>query len=242
MITLDNRVGSRELLKHFPKGNAQLGHLEYGDASFVGNGAEGVPYTIGVERKKIPDLLNCITSGRLSGHQLIGMLNTYNVSYLVVEGEHRPNPFSGLLEVQKRGRWVPMDLGSRRFMARDMWAFLSTLEIVTGIHTWHTCTEKETAQWIGALHYWWTNKEYEEHRGHLQAHTQNQVELVKHTLVRRVAATLKGVGWGRAKTIDGVFGSVAEMVDASIETWGSIEGIGEKLSVSIWTELRGGKV
>jgi ERCC4-type nuclease len=238
MITLDNRVGSKELLRLFPPGNAQLGHLEYGDASFIGNG-DGVPYTVGVERKKIPDLLNCITSGRLSGHQLIGMLNTYNVSYLVVEGVHRPNPDTGLLEVWKRGRWNPVDLGSRRFMARDMWAFLQTMEIVTGIHTWHTCTERETAQWIGALHYWWTNKEYGDHRGHLQAHTMNQVELSKHSTVRRVSATLKGVGWERAKEIDTVFGSVEQMVGATVEEWKAIDGIGDKLSRSIWSELRG---
>ena len=242
MITLDGRVGSRELLHLFPPGNAQLGHLEYGDASFVGNGVDGVPYTIGVERKKIPDLLNCITSGRLSGHQLIGMLNVYNVAYLVVEGVHRPNPETGLLEIYRGGKWRPVDMGSRRFMARDMWAFLQTLEIVTGIHTWHTCTEKETVQWIGSLHYWWTHKDYDEHRGHLQAHTLNEVELTKHSLVRRVAAQLKGVGWERAKVVDERFKSVDAMVEAEPNDWAKLKGIGDKLSASIYVELKGGKV
>jgi len=253
MVMLDSRIGSKELLPLFASGNARLCRLEYGDACFTGNGGDGIPYVIGIERKRVTDLLNCIMSGRLSGHQLIGLLNSYNVVYLVVEGLYRSDASTGLLQLWKKpvdrygyssrkGHWEIVTLGTRQFMARDMWAFLNTLEIVAGIHIWYTTSVEETAQWIQALHYWWTNKEYEDHRGHLQAHTQNQVVLTKHTLARRTAAQLKGVGWEKAQVLAKKFVSVDNMVHASEEDWKSVEGIGIKLSRSIHAELRGRKV
>jgi ERCC4-type nuclease len=239
VITLDDRVGAVELLKHFPAGMAEVSRLQFGDAMFVGNGAEG-PCLVGVERKRIGDLVNSIANGRLSGHQLIGLCNAYNVTYLVVEGLYRPAPKDGLLEVWRHGHWGPLEMGKRRFMARDVWAYLETWRMVMGVGIWHTASPDETAHWIRAIHYWWTHKDWAEHRGHLQPQTRPEVELVRHTLVRRVAQQLKGVGWERAKTVDGAFRSVMEMVAAGPEDWAEMEGFGDKLSHSVVAELRGG--
>jgi NAD-dependent DNA ligase len=54
-----------------------------------------------------------------------------------------------------------------------------------------------------------------------------------------MAAQLKGVGWERAKAVDGKFGSVVEMVCAPQGTWKGIDGIGDKLSRSIVAEMEG---
>ena len=59
--------------------------MDYGDAMVTGNGPCG-QVDIGIERKRIGDLVNSITTGRLSGHQLPGLLAQYYKVYIIVEG------------------------------------------------------------------------------------------------------------------------------------------------------------
>lgn len=237
MILVDNRAGSKELFSLFPRGRAKLTRLEYGDFAFTGNGPDGVPWLVGIERKTIGDLVSCIGSGRMSGNQLEGLVNAYNTVYVVVEGMFRAGD-TGVLEVWGRGQWRQWDRG-RLFMLRDVHLFLHTLENVVGLKTWRTRTKVETVEWISSLYQWWTVKEWDEHHAHQQPHTSLSPDLAPHSLVRRVAAQLKGVGWGRAKAIDQAVMNVSQMCGMSEGEWESIEGIGEGLSKSIVGELRG---
>ncbi len=241
MIYVDNRAGSKELLPLFPKGTAELTHLDYADFMFTGHYDDG-DIIIGIERKRIGDFVNCMCSGRFSGRQLIGMLNCYHYLYLIIEGEFRAHPVTGVLQVGRNDYWFDYAVGKgkfkRRFMARDIWAFMNTMQVVCGLHCYHTPTETDTVHYIRALRHWW-KKEYEEHRGHLQPHTGTTVELSKQTLVRRVANQLDGIGWGKAKALDLKYGTVAELVDALPEELMELEGIGKKLAGSIVKQLKG---
>jgi len=237
MIYVDDRVGSKELLPLFPKGTAELTHLEYADAMFTGHYDDG-DIVIGIERKRIGDFINSMCSGRFSGRQLIGMMNSYHYIYLVIEGIFRANPQTGILEVYKRGGWEPHHAGKRTFMARDIWTFMNTLSVVCNVRCYHCPTDTDTVHYIRALHHWWM-KEYADHRGHLQPHTGTVVELSKHTLVRRVAAQIDGVGWKKAKAIDQVFSSVVELASADEGELAQVEGVGKKLAVDIVGQLRG---
>ncbi len=240
MIYIDPRKGSGELLPLFPAGDAKLEHLDYADFSFIGNGPDSIPWLIGIERKTIRDLLNSMTSGRFAGHQLPGLLNSYHVVHLVVEGIIRPNLATGVLEICNRTGWKTIELGSRCFMMRDVWCYINTLEIKCGVHCTFTSTDHETVKYVTSLYHWWNGKEYTEHRSHLQPNTGIATPLTAHGLVRRVAAQLKGVGWDkRSATINDRFGSVADMVAASEAEWKTIDGIGTKLSKSIVAELKG---
>lgn len=235
MIYIDNRTGSKELFPLFPKGTAELTYMDYADVMFTGHYTDG-DIVIGIERKTIGDFVNSMCSGRFSGRQLIGMLNSYHYLYLILEGVFRANPKTGVLEVYRYGGWYEHTAGKRRFMARDIWAFMNTLQVVCGLHCYHTSTPSDTVYYIRALHHWWT-KEYEEHKGHLQPHTGITVELSKHSLVRRVAAQLDGIGWGKAKALDLEFGSVVELVCAVPSQLMAIDGIGKKLATSIVKQL-----
>lgn len=237
MIYVDNRVGSKELLPLFPKGSAELTYLDYADFMFTGHYDSG-DIVVGIERKTIGDFVNCMCSGRFSGRQLIGMLNSYHYLYLIIEGIFRANPETGILEVYKHGGWKEHGVGRRRFMARDIWAFMNTMQVVCGLHCYHTSTPSDTVYYIRALRHWW-KKEYEEHRGHLQPNTGTTVELSKQTLVRRVAACIDGIGWERAKMIDEYFVSVCDFVDAKPDQLVNLEGIGKKLAESIVKQLKG---
>lgn len=212
---MDDRTGSKELFGLFPKDKATLTHLEYADFMFAGNGEEG-NVLVGVERKKIGDFVNCMCSGRLSGHQVIGLLNSYHIVYLVIEGIFRANPNTGVLEVNKRREWVEYTAGRRRFMARDIWVFMNTLQIMCGIHCYHCTKEADTVHYILALHHWW-NKAFADHKGHLQPHTGVTVDISKQTVLRRCLLQLEGPGWEMSKALDMQYGSVFDLMTAPVD-------------------------
>ncbi len=246
MILVDNRSGSKELLSLFPRGKARLTHLEYADFAFTGNGPEGTPWLVGIERKTISDLTNCIASGRMSGNQLEGLVNSYNTVYVVVEGRFKADD-EGVLVTWGFGKWKRPSHG-RQFMLQDVFLFLHTLENVVGLKTWRTGDKKETVDWIMSLHQWWTVKEWEEHHGHQQPHTDLSPAFVKASFERRVAAQLDGVGWIKAKAIESTRVCVAEWGDWDVDEWsaitwqdekGKLHHIGDILAKSIVEELRG---
>lgn len=243
MIQVDDRQGSAELAPMFPPGvPVVVSRLEYGDFAFIGRGPEDEPVSVGVERKGMKDLLNSMVTGRLSGHQLVGLVNTYHYVYIVVEGMWRFNPNDGMLEERAGINWVPIQLGSRRFMAKEVLGFLHTLMVKTGVMVFYTNSRKETAQVVSVLYGWWANKSWDEHTAHLglvKRHQSgdNAVELVKAPLLRRVAAELKGVGWKKSREVAKHFSSVADMVHAVEREWRQIPGIGRKMAKDIVEEL-----
>lgn len=73
--------------------------LNHGDILIIGNGPNGSALRIGIEVKRIADALTCMEDGRLSGldGQLEGMHRDFDLSWLVVEDELRPDRDSGVL-------------------------------------------------------------------------------------------------------------------------------------------------
>lgn len=240
MIILDSRVGSKDLINYMPKNAAKLGHLEYGDASFLGNGPNDEPIPVGIELKRLLDLLNSMVTGRLSGHQLPGMQACYRVRYLIVEGIWRPNPQSGLLEYPRGKKWLPVALGTRTFMARDLEAFLNTQDIIGGMHIRTTGSPRQTAQVILALYHWWCDKTWDEHRSHLafdESGSLGTAQLVKPTLRKRMAKELPGIGVMKSGAVEAHFENVVEMVNAPAEEWEKIPGIGKDIGEKVVKEM-----
>lgn len=238
MIFVDDRQGSRELADLVTDGI--LTRLEFGDAMFMGNGPEG-NVDIGVERKTIGDLINSVTTGRLSGHQLPGLLSSYYKVYLMVEGVWRGNRNTDALEVKRNKGWRELERGRRRFRASDVWMYLTTLEVMTGVETRITYDMAHTCQIIEYLSKWW-GKEWESHKGHLQMHKGGPptalVRPGKPSLIRRMAAELPLIGWGRSLEVEKRFGSVEEMVMAGEEDWMEIEGIGKTTARQVVKAIR----
>lgn len=111
MIEIDEREGASSSKAHLdiPTFLRARGvphvvkRLPYGDAAFVGQGPEGRPVPVGIEIKAIGDLIQCMTDDRFVGHQLPGLRNTYEQTYLVIEGLYRPGA-DGVLEVPHGSR------------------------------------------------------------------------------------------------------------------------------------------
>lgn len=235
MILVDSRTGSVEIAPLLQK--PIVCHLEYADFAFSGNGPSG-PVNVGIERKALVDLLQSMTSGRLSGHQLIGLTQQYDWVYLLVEGIWRPDRHTGLLQhINRQGKWAAVSQGSRRFMARDIYSFINTLQVMCGVITVVTSNHWETAMWLTACHGWW-NKDWDKHRSHLQFQKPVvHARLSKPSLVTKVASQFTGIGWDKARKIGEEFGSIGELMEATEEELAEVEGIGPKLAEQIVREI-----
>jgi len=235
MISVDDRTGSKELFPLLPDPK-RMERLEYGDFAWLGRGPNG-PEMVGVERKKISDLVASMESGRLSGHQLLGLTTAYDRVYLLVEGEWRPRQPDGILEIYTHKRWHPYDYGSRRYMARDIYNFINSLVAACGLMYWKTDTPWQTAHWIADTYTWW-QKEWERHRSFQKAHVPppQYAQLRPPIPIVRVAMAFTGVGYDKARALSKVFHTPLELLLADDKDLMKAEGIGPKLASVISRE------
>jgi ERCC4-type nuclease len=238
IILVDDRVGSKEIFPFINSPKA-LCHLEYADFAFSGCGPRG-QIDVGVERKGIRDLIQSMTSGRLVGHQLIGLKEEYGFVYLLVEGIWRPDRRSGVLMKPRGNGWTPIAQGSRRFMARDVWAFLQSVSILCGVQVVATSNQWETGRWLDTVYGWWS-RPWAKHKSHLQwQKPQEYASLRKPNLVTRLAAQLDGIGWDKARKMGEAFVDPLDFVTATEDELLGIDGIGPKLAKNVIKQLNPG--
>lgn len=227
-ILIDPRIGSGDLLPTLKALGCPVDStpLQFADCAFVGKGPNG-PVSVGMELKRLEDILACITSGRFSGHQLPGLVQHFDEIYLVIEGIYRPNPKDGVLETRHGKEWRPVNLGNRAWMYRDLEAYLTTVEVRGGVRLRRTSDRQETARVVAQIYRWW-DTDFEDHTSHLAINRSRDVALfTKPSLRYLVAASLPGLGHMRAGCAAGHFKTVQEMVLADEKEWASIPGIGK---------------
>ncbi len=240
IILVDDRVGSADLigyLRHWTV-PCEMDRLEFGDACFVGNGRNG-PVSVGIEVKKVHDALQCMTDGRFAGHQLPGLVNTYDRVWVVLEGKFTVDFSTGLLLADGKRRRDAIAQGSRRFMYRDLSNWQSTMEIIAGLRFRRTTDRVETARFLADLHGWYA-KNWVDHHAHLALHQENVdvAQFRKPSLARMVAAQLPGVGFKKSQAVVDNFHTVNGMMEASVEDWAAVDGIGKVLARRIYDAIR----
>lgn len=239
MIIIDNRTGSKDLLKYFPANKAYLDNLDFADIMFFGNGPAGT-ISVGIERKVMSDLISSMTSGRLCGHQLPGLLSCYNYIWIIVEGIWRTSPTDGLIQMYTHTGWKDYNHDHRFHKTSYIIKYLLSLSIMGNVRIWFTTSPKETVQFVTSLYSWWNDKEYEEHTSLMQEH-EPEINFIKPSLLKRLAKELEGIGKKKAKLVDNKFGSPLEMCLADEKTWQEIPGIGKKLACKIVESLQKGR-
>lgn len=241
MIYVDDRVGSKELADLIE--DSILVHLDYADIAFEGNGPNG-KVQIGIERKTWGDLINSFRTGRLVGHQVQGLLDSYHKVYLVCEGIIRENQKTGEINEWKHGKWKKVDYSTsesarNRFNYSSVWKHLITLESKAGIELRSSWNMQETARMAEILYAWWS-KPWEAHKSHLQHYSSIQTALLrpdKPSWPVQFAANLPGFGWDRAVKAEAYFETVPRMIGANEQEWRKVEGIGKVLAKMAWEAL-----
>ena len=236
MILVDKRIGSKHLINYLPPNSSMLDSLKFGDVAFLGRGIEGAPVRIGIELKTLSDACGSLMSGRLGGHQLPGMMETYDKCYLIVEGIYRCGK-QGELEVpkNKNGKtvWEMAQWGKLAWMYSELDNWFTTLATVAGVIVKRSTSRRETAAIIYNLHQWWNNKDLDQHRSHVGFDRSGRPTLIKPRLVKRIAAELPLIGWERAGAVAEYFPNVRAMINAPRDTWMKIEGIGPKIAARV---------
>lgn len=238
MILVDPRAGSKELVDPLTAAGlpVEVTHLDFGDLAFLGRGEGGKQIFIGIEHKKLPDLVSSIVSDRIVS-QLRGtlehpggMLAMYDRHYLIIEGEWDtdesgavivPTPLRGLTQ---RLKGAPM--------ASVLEARVWTLEHRGGMRTRWTRNQKETIRHVSTLYRQWTDRDLDKHGSHLAVHAPDLDRALRTplTLKRQIAAMLPGIGFQKSEAVDKYFGSILEMTNADEAEWREIEGIGTTLA------------
>lgn len=245
MIHVDPRKGSVDLiplLTSYGSGRRVeivQQKMEYADFAFDGHGPYG-QCRIGIERKKLRDLINSMRTGRLTGHQLPGLFENYDYVWIIVEGMFRGDPATGILEEPRRGKWVPVSLGRSQFMFAEVDNFVNSITTQTPCKAKICATPHDTALAVLNLYSWW-QKKWTEHKSCKTIYDPlpATVLMVKPSFVRRVANQIPRIGWEKSGGVDTYFKSVFEMCAGTVEQWQQLPGVGEMLATRIIKLLNG---
>jgi ERCC4-type nuclease len=240
-ILIDDRAGSKDYYKYL-NDIGVLGYLEYGDVGFIGFGPRGKAIPVGAEIKTLEDVLSCIHSGRFAGHQLPGMRQSYEVSYLLIEGTWRTNRGNGLLEVPRAHGWRSASWGGKAHTGKSFQSWLISMEQIGGIHVRSFRNKRDLSDFIRYL-YSWFSKDWDEHSACSVADESGKIfSFTKPGLLRRVAKEFPGIGYKTLSArVEEHFESTHQMVNAEVEEWMEIPGIGRKKAERIYRDVRSGK-
>lgn len=218
--------------------------LLFGDVCFEGNGPHGT-MLIGIEMKKIHDMLNCIDDARFSAHQRTGMSQMYKVSILNIQGYWRAHDESGLLMegfLNRDGelKWAYCRPAGRTVMYSKLRRYLFSVSL-SGVHVTYTRdivqTSIDIVEW-----YWYFQKRWKDHTALLEMQKLNIPSLTgKPPLVRRWAADLEGIGVKFSDDAAKLFKKPITLATSDEMDWLRIPGIGVPTAQSIWREIHGVK-
>ena len=244
MLILDdresNRPAGRELITALRRYDIELStnvRLAFGDAMFAGNGESGECF-VGVEHKRLGDLITSMKDRRLSGHQLRGLWQSYDYVFLFAEGIWRPGPGGEIEELGTNG-WRTFFSARDRYSVsyRQLAAYLHSLSLrsrhaTTGepLRVVRTQNPRETAAQYAALYLGFTEKTWREHHAHDEIYTEitqpRRMGLVqkKVTVAWKMAAQIPGIdriaeqvaehfGTGRAMALAGLSERTMELVE-----------------------------
>jgi ERCC4-type nuclease len=213
--------------------------LEYGDACFEGNGPDDTSMTIGIERKTVGDMLNCIEDARYVAHQRPGMLAMYRFNFLIVEGIWKPEIDTGyMLELVGAMNWRPYR--NRAFIVRydKLFRYLISVQLA-GTPVIMTRDLDHTAFNLVSM-YRYFQKKWEDHTSLTEVQKLNIATLAgKPSLVRRWAEELEGVGGKIGQAAAQIFDTPLALAQADEEQWIKVPGVGAKLARAIVKSVRG---
>lgn len=224
LLYIDTRAGSNELIDPLTQAGLPVKEttLEYGDLAFMGRGVGGADVFVGIEHKKVGDLVQSLGNDRLAGHQLPGLVDAYDRAWLVIEGEWQHDPQGRVTVWGGRGK--------RRLVrgappAIELEKRIICLETRGGIRVRHTNTKRDSLRFIIALYRFWTDKDLDEHKSHLAIHAPD----LDNTLAlpvsdfRRVVAQIPGIGYKTSRSVEHHFeGSFRRMMLATAAEWAEI--------------------
>lgn len=240
MLRIDYRAGSKDLVKPLQKllGEENVymtsspKEMPDGDVAFEGLGIGGDPVRIGVEFKKLGEMITCCRDGRFAGDQLPGLTGPkkiYDYAWLLIEspsGGWRANDagFVSTYQGPRRG-WVPVP---GRMRASEFEKHLLTFAVCGGVYVQHTDSRDATCRFLVNLYRWWTDVALDAHTSHLAVHTPSLLGEVSG--FREAVMKWPGIGLKVSRDVEEMFnGSIRQACQAQTEEWAEITTNGRRL-------------
>jgi ERCC4-type nuclease len=225
VILVDSRAGSQDLIKPLKSLGLPVEEttLEFGDVAFEGRGMGGAPLLIGIEHKRVSDVVQSLNDGRLAGHQMPGMLRTYDRCWLIVEGDWAHDSIGRVTVFKGKGERRPLKGAPP---AIELEKRLITLETRGGFRVRHCATRKDAVRFIIALYRFWTDKDLDEHKSHLALHAPDldRAMAIPVSDFRRIVAAVPGIGYRTSIAVEREFqGSFRRMMCATEKQWSEIK-------------------
>lgn len=246
MLLIDDRSGSNELIPLLAGDDTISCRLDSGDVAIPGNGPAG-DIMVGVEVKKINDLLSSIATGRLQATQLPKLLVDYQEVWLLLVGDYRPGP-TGTLQVERGSRWSGHCIGNREVPYSYVEGFL--IECGTlGVHHKRVESNREAAWWIRSLEHWW-GKPWDKHKAMRKFDTSGTAPLIgnphdpeyqRRMAIAEVIKGLPSIGFERAWAASLVFHSIQDAINATAKEWAEVDGVGKVIAQKIVEVIHGYK-
>ena len=236
MLLVDYRVGSAELLAPLRKMGlpAESGDIP-ADLAWEGRGEKGVPVMVGVEFKKLGELVQSLRTQRLQGHQLLKMRDNFQFCYLLIEGE---------LRYDKAGKLLKR-CGPRQF--RPLPGAMAVQELLKRVHVLHlrggltpiwVRNRSDTLVQLAALYRVWTDKDLDQHDSHIAIYQAPALAPISE--FRGFFSRIAGLGIRKTLPVEKHFhGSIRRAVNAPRSEWLKVDGIGEVLATHIENVLEG---
>ncbi len=242
MIFIDYRRGSHDLVKPLAKRGLDVEEttLTAGDIAFVGRGEAGREVNIGIEFKKVGELIGSIRTGRLQGKQLLGMRDEFDFSYLLVEGEVLFDRNGRMCRRSGRRSLKPLGITVGEYMKR-----IYVLHLCGGMNYLRSEKRDETLQLIEHLYHTWTDKNLDEHDSHIGLYQPASIAPISE--FRQMVAPLDGVGLKTSAALE-LFcaGSlsrllritVAELTELTTTDGGKLRRLGEANARKIYGAIQ----
>lgn len=241
MILIDQRIGSKELLPYIQRIGCycELDLMDFGDACFEGNGPNGSKITIGIERKSLSDMLNCIDDSRYSARQRPGMRMMYDKDILIMEGVYKPDIVSGMMmECVRALTWLPYRYRSQMVPYAKLFRYLLSVELA-GTTVIHSRDLEHTAFNICECFKYY-QKKWEDHTSQLDTERLAIPDLRgKLKLVRKWAASIDAVGVKRSLEAEKLFKTPFDLANATEVDWMRVSGISYKSAKKIVDAIHG---
>lgn len=209
--------------------------LEFGDVAFVGRGEGGAPLFIGVEHKKLNDLVQSL-QGRLPGHQLPGLVSHFDRAWLCIEGDWSADEHGRTTSWRGKGNRRPVRGAP---LAVELEKRILTLETRGGLRIRNCATRRDTVRFLVALYRFWTDKDLDEHRSHMALYApdfdRRMFEDQPSDFRIALSALLPGVHGAVSKAIEeevsqirGVRAKITAVLSWTVDQWAELLTVSEK--------------
>jgi hypothetical protein len=231
-LLVANDTGSAELVAPLLKLGlpAELAELEFGDVAFMGRGEGGAPLYIGIELKKLSDLVQSLTSKRLQGHQLLGLTRDFDRRYLLIEGHFHNDDKGHAVVFRGVGRPKPLKGAPQAVVLEQE---IINLQTRGGLWVKETTTRRDTLRFILAAYRYWTDKDLDEHKSHLAIYAPDLdrgLFTPPSDFRKALTVILPGIGYTTSGAVERYIGETKTLreqlhrvLSMRLEDWASLE-------------------